>query len=191
MRTLDQLTDLYSHVWIFCKNEELQIRFLEQAESEGFLTLTGESPTKLFHPHLYGLFDDMTMGYLAGMVWSLSRKTAFDMNVRIDYEKYITGKFNYFCKTDSDAINLYMITEAAYSIADPGQFEKSCNSFIEGQTFANYIAYIFRGLTEIFWHHKPEEALKRIKYNLIILKNDFENRIPVADIALDLGYSCG
>ena len=57
MRTLKQLTDLFSHVWIFCESEELQIKFLEQAESEGFFFFTGESPTKLFHHQLYLLYN--------------------------------------------------------------------------------------------------------------------------------------
>ncbi|MCR5323061.1 MAG: hypothetical protein K6E85_07315 [Lachnospiraceae bacterium] len=191
MRTLKQLTNLFSHVWIFCENEELQVKFLKQAEGEGFLTLTGEPPTKLFHHQLYGFSNDMTMGYLAGMVWTLSKNTDFDTNVRIDYEKYVTGSFNYFCKTDSDGIDLYKITESAYSIANPKQFYESCKSFIEDQSFEDYIAFIYRGLIEIYWKHKPEEALRRIKHNFDLFKIDFKDRIPVADIITDRGYTCG
>ena len=85
MRTLKSLIENKSQVWIFCRNEDLQAAFLEQAEKEGFIALNGAKPHQLFHQKLYGINDDLTMGYLSAMIWVLSAKAAKDNHVRIDY----------------------------------------------------------------------------------------------------------
>jgi len=89
MRTLKELAIEYGNVWFYCRNEELQIRFLKQLEEEGFLALNGQKPTELFHHTLYGISDDLTMGYLSGMIWCLSAKNLEDKHIRIDYQKYL------------------------------------------------------------------------------------------------------
>ena len=96
MRLLKSLIEENESVWIYCKDEALQIQFLEQAENEGFLALNGQKPTELFHHQLYGINDDMTMGYLAVMIWCMTFKQG-DTHVRVDYDKYISGDEDYIC----------------------------------------------------------------------------------------------
>ena len=91
MKLLKDLTDKYHYVWIRCGDEKLQRQFLLHAESEGFIALNGQKPTELECHELYGLNDDMTMGYLSAMVWSLTMKNPADDHVRIDYGRYIEG----------------------------------------------------------------------------------------------------
>ena len=102
MKTIKELVRLYGDVWVYCKNEELQVQFLNQAENEGFIALNGQKPSELFHHKLYGLSDDMTMGYLSGMVWCYSARNPKDTIIRIDYEKYLS---------DEEDI-LYVLTES-------------------------------------------------------------------------------
>ena len=92
MKSLKDLTDKYHYVWIRCVDEKLQRQFLLQAENEGFLALNGQKPTELECHELYGICDDMTMGYLSAMVWSLTMKNLGDDHVRIDYGRYIEEK---------------------------------------------------------------------------------------------------
>ena len=98
MRKLTDLIRAYPYVWIFCRTEDLQIQFLNQLETEGFKALNGQNPTELFHHQLYGINDDMTMGYLSSMIWVFSARNACDDPIRVDYEKYITDEDDYFVK---------------------------------------------------------------------------------------------
>lgn len=100
MRQLKELLKIKDRAWIYCENEELQKQFLAQAEEEGFLALDGECPTKLsLHP-LYGIHEDMTMGYLSIMIWHLSfPENGADPYFRVDYKKYISGEEDYICHT--------------------------------------------------------------------------------------------
>lgn len=96
MRTLKALIDNNNTIWIYCKDKELAKSFLEQCENEGFLALNGQKPTELFHHSFYGISDDMTMGFLSSMIWSMTLRNGNDNHVRIDYEKFISGEDNYF-----------------------------------------------------------------------------------------------
>ena len=96
MKTLKELATYYGNAWVYCRNEELQIRFLTQLEEEGFSALNGQKPTELFHHTRYGINDDLTMGYLSGMIWCLSAQNPNDNHIRIDYEKYLADKEDIF-----------------------------------------------------------------------------------------------
>ena len=96
MKTLRELAEKYGCVWLYCRDEALQIRFLSQAEEEGFLALNSQKPTELFHHTLYGFSDDMTIGYLSGMVWFYSARNPQDAHIRIDYEKYLNDEPDIF-----------------------------------------------------------------------------------------------
>ena len=97
MRLLKELLKNNSTVWIYCESEALQKHFLKQAEAEGFLSINGQVPSQLFHHQLYGISDDMTVGYLAAMIWSLTFQTGKDDHVRVDYSKYISDDEDYYC----------------------------------------------------------------------------------------------
>jgi len=90
MRALKDLINEHETVWIYCDTEELQSSFLDQAEDEGFLALNDQKPTALFHHKLYGISNDMTMGYLSSMIWSLTIQEN-DNHTRIDYGRFISG----------------------------------------------------------------------------------------------------
>lgn len=98
MQSLKLLTEDNDSVWVYCKNEDLASKFLLQCEEEGFMALNGSNPTELFRHKLYGLSGDMTMGYLASMVWSLTFQDDNDDHMRIDYEKYILDEDDFICR---------------------------------------------------------------------------------------------
>ncbi len=101
--TLRELAIKYGNLWIYCRDDSLQMSFLSMAEEEGFLALNGQKPTELFHHTLYGLSDEMTMGYLSGMVWCYSARNPQDSHIRIDYEKYLADETDIFYHvTESD-----------------------------------------------------------------------------------------
>lgn len=95
MRQLVDLFKLSSDIWIYCDCENSQVKFLKQAQNEGFIALNGQKPTDLFRHKLYGISDDMTMGYLASMIWSLTFREN-DNHIRVDYRKYLSGEEAYF-----------------------------------------------------------------------------------------------
>ena len=97
MRLLKNLVEKNNQVWIYCENRDLQEKFLKQAEDEGFLALNGQKPTELFRHQLYGINDDLTMGYLSAMIWSLTFQKCPDHIARVDYGKYISDEDDYMC----------------------------------------------------------------------------------------------
>ena len=91
MRWLRDLVKENPDVWICCEDERTQGLFLIQAELEGFRALDGHWPTQLENHRLYGITDDMTVGYLSAMCWSLTRRPG-DRHVRVDFGKYLAGE---------------------------------------------------------------------------------------------------
>ncbi len=99
MRTLQTLTRNNPKVWIYCKDEQTQERFLSQAQEEGFKALDGRDPTDLSHHLFYGLNEDNTIGYVSNLIWSLSFNSPTAASPHIDYDKYISGEDDYICHT--------------------------------------------------------------------------------------------
>ena len=91
MYLIKDLVEKYHDVWVRCDDKQLQKLFLLQAECEGFLTINGQKPSELNCQKLYGISDDMTMGYLSSMIWSLTQNNSNDQHIRIDFGKYIAG----------------------------------------------------------------------------------------------------
>lgn len=193
MRSLKALTENNSVVWFFCRNECLAKRFLEQCETEGFLALNGQKPTELVHQKFYGIFDDMTMGYLSSMIWSLTFRANPDDRLRVDYEKYCSGKEDFIChRTRTKGSDYSHWNQIAYSNAlKPRVFAELCNRFIEGQSFEEYNAYVFRYLIESDWHYIPEQAVQRMMWEDYLITECYEEKTPVADCAVEVGYGCG
>ena len=103
MKTFKEISEEHKEVWVYCRGEDLQIRFLKQMEGEGFLALNGQKPTELCHQILYGFFDDMIMGYLSRMIWCYSARNPKDNHIRIDYEKYLNDEPDiYYHIADAD-----------------------------------------------------------------------------------------
>lgn len=97
MRLLSILIENNDTVWIYCRTEALAESFLQQCEDEGFRALNGHNPASLFLHKFYGISGDMTMGYLSGMIWSLTAQNSDDKHVRVDYEKFISDEEDYTC----------------------------------------------------------------------------------------------
>ena len=111
MRTLRSLMEQCEVVWFRCETKELQMQFLQQCEDEGFLTITGDKPTKLGCNRFYGISNN-SVGYLMSMCWALGyRGAAIDIGtgkhikspIRVDFGKYIAG--------DDDFLVHYQKTE--------------------------------------------------------------------------------
>ena len=103
MPTLRSLMEQCEVVWFCCDTKELQVKFLQQCEGEGFLTITGDKPTELGCNRLYGISNN-SVGYLMSMCWALGyRGAAIDIGtgkhvknpVRVDYGKYMAGDDNF------------------------------------------------------------------------------------------------
>ena len=191
MRLLKDLIQSNSTVWIYCESEALQKHFLKQAEREGFLALNGQKPTELFHHQLYGISDDMTVGYLSAMIWSLTFRDG-DSHVRVDYGKYISDANDYCYTRKLKKIEDFDWNKIAYSNGlKHKEFEKMCDSFIEGQSFEEYNAFIYRYLIESNWHYTPEEALERMQWEDFYIVECYLNKTPVSVCAIEVGYGCG
>ena len=194
MRTLRSLVENNSQVWIFCRNDGLQADFLEQAENEGFIALNGVKPHNLCHRSLYGINDDITMGYLAAMIWVLSAKADKykDHHVRVDYERYIAGEDDYLYRGRLDDLPDRSEWERlAYSITDKDEFDRICDASSENLTYEEYKAYIYRWLINSTWHYKPESAFERIYVDLWYIAKCYSEKMSVSDCAVEVGYSCG
>ena len=193
MRLLKELLKNNSTVWIYCESEALQKHFLKQAEAEGFLSINGQVPSQLFHHQLYGISDDMTVGYLAAMIWSLTFQTGKDDHVRVDYSKYISDDEDYYChSTKLKRIDYSDWNQLAYSNGlNAKEFSEQCDTFIEGQSFEKFNAYIYRYLIESSWHYTPEQAVERMQLEDFYIVECFINKIPVSECAVEVGFSCG
>ncbi len=192
MHLLKNLIENNSTIWVYCESEDSQKEFLKQAEDEGFLALNGQKPTELYHQYLYGINDDMTMGYLSNMIWCLTFQAGNDKHVRIDYKKYISGREDYIChSTRLKRVSFSEWNKLSYITINSTEFDKQCCTFIEGQTFEEYQAYIYRFLMESSWHYKPEQAVERIEEESDYISKCYNEKVPVSECAVEVGFCCG
>jgi len=193
MRTLRALIENHDTVWFYCRNDYLAKKFLEQCESEGFMTLNNQKPTALFHHKFYGVFDNLTMGYLSNMIWCLTLNRSNDNHLRIDYEKYISDEEDYIChRMKGKRIDYADWNLIAYSNGlRPKEFSELCSHFIDGQSFEEYNAYVFRCLIESNWHYSPEQAVERIEWEEHYISQSYLEKRPVSECAIEVGYGCG
>ena len=99
MRTLKSLIEKNMKVWFYCGTEDLQKKFLEQAEEEGFATMRGEDPISLSLQRLYGINSEGTMGYISHFIWYLSFQTGGNNILHIDYARFISEEEDFICHT--------------------------------------------------------------------------------------------
>ena len=192
MKLLKSLFENNGQVWIYCENQAYQEKFLKQAEEEGFLALNGQKPTEMFRHQLYGINDDMTIGYLAVMIWTLTFQTGKDSHLRVDYGKYISGDDDFICHTAHlKRVSFSDWNKIAYVTIDSGKFEEMCNHFIDGQEFEDYQAYIYRYLMESSWQYSPERAAKIVEEESGYISQCYNERVSVSDCAVEIGYGCG
>ena len=193
MKLLKALLEDNDTIWLYCRNERLAKCFLEQCENDGFCALNGQKPTELFRQKYYGILDDMTMGYLSSMIWSLTFQNGEDDHVRIDYEKYISDEEDYICyKTNTKSVSYTDWDLIAYSNGlNATDFAKLCDCFNEGQSFEEYNAYVYRYLIESDWHYTPELAVQRMLWEDYLISKCYISKKPISECAIEVGYGCG
>ena len=189
MRELKDLVKDNEQVWIYCENESLQSKFLNQAETEGFMALNGQKPTELFHHQLYGINSDMTMGYLAIMIWCLSfpKDGSVDPHLRVNYEKYISGEEDYICHTPYfKQITIEEFDKISYAVPDADDFNDICTKFNENLTFEEYLAYVYRYLRESHWKYSSEDAFGKVLTEKGRILKHYNAKETIADCATEI-----
>lgn len=71
------------------------------------------------------------------------------------------------------------------------EFFVGCDSFKNYTSIDEYIVDIIRYLTLSSWHYSENEAKELIERDKNYIKDCFKKKEPVADVAVDVGYSCG
>ena len=103
MRTITNLYNEGDTVFIRFGNEAIGKRFLQDAESEGFLIKGKKPPTKGSPNEVYLLDEDFGIHPISGFVMYMFYNSGVEMNdgksvVRINYGKYINGDDDYIIK---------------------------------------------------------------------------------------------
>ncbi|WP_316630141.1 hypothetical protein [uncultured Ruminococcus sp.] len=65
MKTIKESANMGERVYVHLKDEETAMRFLRQAESEGFTFGDGVSPTDRHWSDLYAVHPDSTLNYVS------------------------------------------------------------------------------------------------------------------------------
>ena len=85
MKTIKELASMGERVYIHLKDEETAMKFLHQAESEGFTFGAGVSPTDRHWSDLYAIQPDSTLNYV-GSVGRIEYASGADSCVRVEYQ---------------------------------------------------------------------------------------------------------
>ena len=88
MKTIKELASMGERVYVHLKDEETAMRFLHQAESEGFTFDDGVSPTDRHWSELYAIHPDGTMNYV-GSVGRIEFASGADCCVRVEYQELL------------------------------------------------------------------------------------------------------
>ena len=86
MKTIKALANMGDRVYVHLNDEETAMRFLRQAESEGFTFGDGVSPTDRHWSDLYAIHPEGTLNYV-GTVGRIEYASDADSVVRIEYEE--------------------------------------------------------------------------------------------------------
>lgn len=86
MKTIKELANMGERVYVHLNDEETAMRFLRQAESEGFTFGDGVSPTDRHWSDLYAIHPDGTLNFV-GTVGRIEYASGADSVVRIEYEE--------------------------------------------------------------------------------------------------------
>ncbi len=78
-------------VFVYAENPETSMRFLLDAENEGFIWSDGSKPTDKPINNFYAVHPDMTINYI-GTNGRIAFQTKSDSIIRIDYKDYLKKK---------------------------------------------------------------------------------------------------
>ena len=88
MKTIKELASMGERVYVHLKDEETAMRFLRQAESEGFTFGDGVKPTDRHWSDLYAMHTDGTLNYV-GANGRIHYGSGADGIVRIEYAELL------------------------------------------------------------------------------------------------------
>ena len=99
MRNVTELSKLPGKVYVYLNDPATTEKFLQAAETEGFIFGDGAKPTSRPGNDLYAVNPDHTISHcgFTGHMAFQSAKTVGDQKlIRVDYEKYLAGEEDYF-----------------------------------------------------------------------------------------------
>ena len=88
MKTIKELASMGERVYVHLKDKETAMRFLRQAESEGFTFSDGVSPIVRHWADLYAIHYDGTLNYV-GSVGRIEYASGADSCVRVEYQELL------------------------------------------------------------------------------------------------------
>lgn len=99
-RTIKNLVnDKNSKVYVYLANSGIGNKFMQQAESEGFVFGDGAKPMSRCYAEVMAVNDNLTINFVGanGMIafGSGTKTIAGKSFVRVDFEKYINGAEDY------------------------------------------------------------------------------------------------
>ncbi|MCD7958213.1 MAG: hypothetical protein LUF89_01475 [Ruminococcus sp.] len=68
---------------------------------------------------------------------------------------------------------------------------EECETFDDTMTLETYTKTICKYLTLCSWQYTMAQAKAKVKQYAGIIKEAYNNKETVGDIAMDIGYSCG
>ena len=91
MKTIKELASMGERVYVHMKDQATAMRFLQQAEAEGFTFGDGVHPTERHWSDLYAIHQDGMLNYV-GAIGRIEYGSGSDSVVRIDYESITQEK---------------------------------------------------------------------------------------------------
>lgn len=88
MKTIKELASMGERVYVHIADEETALKFLQQAEAEGFTFGDGVKPTDRHWSDLYAIHADSTLNYV-GSVGRIEYGSGADSVVRVDYSQVL------------------------------------------------------------------------------------------------------
>lgn len=70
-------------------------------------------------------------------------------------------------------------------------FFDKCDEFGKYRDVKEYTEDILTILVYSSWHYSEEQARNLVDESEQFIKESFQNKVPAADCAVDVGYSCG
>lgn len=90
MKTIKESANMGERVYVHLKNEKTALRFLRQADSEGFTFGDGAKPTDRHWSVLYAIHPDATLNYV-GINGRIHYGSGADGIVRIEYAELLNN----------------------------------------------------------------------------------------------------
>lgn len=101
-RTITELSKLNGRVYVYLANDEIDNKFMQQAEHEGFTFGDAAKPTERNYAEIMAVNHDTTINFVGAngriAFGSGTQKIGNEALIRVDFEKYINGEDDYYYK---------------------------------------------------------------------------------------------